>query len=409
MMYARWAVQCLLHNHNHHPIKSTATVASCGSHALGYEKSFCSKELLWNSIGSGDVFGAYTNDMHPAPCAHTAGRFRAVSSYVRDQRCDFRDAANFRKREELLQWCKMELCFSDAEVHKLSGKYFTAHALDHGRSVVKIFLDGGVSKERTRSMILRAPRVLGRSVKEKLEPLIALVAEYGIMRSEALSMLTKDPACLAQSSFEWRTGLQSLSDIGLSNEEIKRVVLSSPWDIGLRFYDNLEEKIDSYMSIFGVDRNTVVHKLLTKQPMFFCCTIDTVSRAAKLFKNWGLNDQQVAFLALTFPSVFLCRKELLESKFCFAHHILQKDVCEITRSPRYLAASLENVIMFRTALLDNHGLKFWQETLNCLVASDIPTFCRKHGMTDPMGSFCDWWKKLDIDQKYSAIINSKYM
>lgn len=301
-----------------------------------------------------------------------------------------------------LEWIQQKIGFNDAEIQRVASIISGGNRVWKNALLLSELKSRGMSKEQLIKTLRRCPSLLETSA-EKLDAYFSLLEEYGIADKEALQVLGGAPQNVKLSiPNNWRPKLDALHDMGLSKWEIRLIIRSFPPLIGCRFHDNIRKKLVWFKNEVGIDLATCVHKFFVRAPMAFACSSSSFTESVKMLKGWGVSLSDISHVIMTYPTVLSMRPETLKAKFSFAIEFLQKTPDIIVRSPRYFGSSLENVIMFRVALLDMHGIDYTQVRLNMLVTLSSPQFHRKFGLEEDL-KVKKWWKTLDFAQKIEAI------
>lgn len=313
----------------------------------------------------------------------------------------------FKSKVELqLEWLQQEVGFTDAQIKRLASTVLSNQVWRNVLLLSKL-KSMGMSDVQLRKTILRNPKLLGLSA-QKLDAYFSLLREYDIVNKNALQVLVSAPQNVNLSiARNWRPKLDALHKIGLSKPEVRLVIKSFPPLIGCRFHDNIWKKMQWFTREVDIDIATCVHKVFVRAPMVFACNSSSLSESVKMLKDWGMPLSGISQVIMTYPTILSMRPDTLKAKFAFATKFLQKTPDVIVRSPRYFGSSLENVIMFRVAILDMNGIDYTELRLNVLVTMSSAQFHRKFGMLEDL-TFKNWWKTLDYAQKIRAIDSKKY-
>lgn len=143
--------------------------------------------------------------------------------------------------------------------------------VDKMRPAVDALLELGVRKEALPQMLLQYPELLGMKVQDKVEAKLPwLTAKVGVRREDMAAILEKLPQILAMNVPTGTKRVHALRDLGLTKEEVARMIVACPQLIGL----SIEKRISPNGGFLVKEMKRDIKELL-KFPAFLTYDLDT--------------------------------------------------------------------------------------------------------------------------------------
>ncbi|KAF3435194.1 hypothetical protein FNV43_RR22281 [Rhamnella rubrinervis] len=192
------------------------------------------------------------------------------------------------------------------------------------KPLVEFLLDLGVSKSDVCSILFRRPRLCGYSLSEKILPTMSFLEGLGADKKQWAKLIYLFPGFVTYSRQKVKTTVDFLYEMGLSEENIGKLLTRCPNIISFSVEDKLRPTAEYFLSL-GVD----VAVLLHRAPHSFVCSLDT-NLTENLMPKWEF------FLNMDYP-----RSELVKFPQYFGYRLEERIKPRLDTLPALLSPALE--------------------------------------------------------------------
>ncbi|XP_027154462.1 transcription termination factor MTERF5, chloroplastic [Coffea eugenioides] len=245
---------------------------------------------------------------------------------------------------------------------------FAYYSLDRKiKPLVEFLLDLGILKSDIPTIISKRPQLCGISLSENLIPTMTFLENLGVDKRQWAKVIYRFPALLTYSRSKLKGSVDFLYEVGLSAENVGKVLTRCPNIISYSVEDKLRPTVE-YFSSLGID---VAH-LLQRSPQTFGLSIEAnLKPLTEFFLERGYSIEDVRTMISRYGALYTFSvAENLVPKWEF---FLTMDYpkSELVKFPQYFGYSLEDRIKPRYAIVKEHGVRL---LLNQVLSLSGPEF-----------------------------------
>ena len=224
------------------------------------------------------------------------------------------------------------------------------------------FLEGELQFSSARIEILtrKFPRIWGVNIDSRFRPAVAWLEDVGLSREQVAKVVAGHPAVLGYSiENNLKPTVAWLEDVGLSREQVAKVVAGHPAVLGCSIENNLKPTV-AWLEDVGLSRRQVT-KVVAGRPAVLSYSIENnLKPTVAWLEDVGLSREQVAKVVGCFPAVLGCSIENnLKPTMAWLEDVglSRKQVAKVVGCfPAVLGCSIENNLKPTVAWLEDVGL-----------------------------------------------------
>eukprot|EP00439_Symbiodinium_sp_Y106_P039627 s8097_g4.t2 len=162
------------------------------------------------------------------------------------------------------------------------------------------------SKKGIQALARKFPRIWGISV---MKPTVAWLEDVGLSRQQVTKVVAGFPSVLGYSiDGNLKPTVAWLEDVGLSQQQVAKVVAGFPSVLGYSIDANLKPTV-AWLEGVGLSRRQVAKVVAGFAPVLGCSIEGNLKPTVAWLEDVGLSRQQVAKVVAVFPSVLGCSIE----------------------------------------------------------------------------------------------------
>lgn len=277
------------------------------------------------------------------------------------------------------------------------------------REFVNTFSEFGFSVDQIKTIIVKHPEAIGRDWNKNVLPLMDVLHKHGYRKSDFVTLVSKNPHILQRKAQDRANLIAIMLEGDMTKEEVWKALIEKP-DLTLHSFDtNLKQKVEFFKQETGMPCSAVVKNIMVRAPFSFArVRFNTLQKAHACLLSLGFQKEDYRKLITKSPFILGQGPENVTGKVRFLTEYLERGISEIVQWPVYLTFSLEDRIMFRIAALDAQNQDIKKMSLQKLYLAGDAGFFRKFepGFHE---QFKTWWKGLDSETKWSALLKHKYL
>ncbi|GMH40988.1 hypothetical protein BSKO_08898 [Bryopsis sp. KO-2023] len=310
--------------------------------------------------------------------------------------------------QEKIHWLKSELALTDQEICKIIA--------DHPR-LLEYHLEGqvpdaeksGLSKKELKSMVVDCPQLLKRPMDKKIPGIIFLLAKNGIHRDKAIDILKAQPALLSYPTTTVKGIIKWVVEADIPVSELFTMLRKNSNFFSLGGMDKVDAKVKWFVECVGIDKETVIRKLVMKAPIVFAkVTQNILAERYRLLRDVGFSKEECRRIVLRYPTIFTRAPSGILSKVTFATDVLKKSLASIASYPGYFGISMHNRVLFRVAFLEAKEEDSTGRSLRSYVSAKDEEFFKGYSEGE-LATFREWWDTLDMEMKHVSVREKKFM
>ena len=162
------------------------------------------------------------------------------------------------------------------------------------------------SKKGIQALARKFPRIWGISV---MKPTVAWLEDVGLSRQQVTKVVAGFPSVLGYSiDGNLKPTVAWLEDVGLSQQQVAKVIAGFPSMLGYSIDANLKPTV-AWLEGVGLSRRQVAKVVAGFAPVLGCSIEGNLKPTVAWLEDVGLSRQQVAKVVAVFPSVLGCSIE----------------------------------------------------------------------------------------------------
>ncbi|KAL2649907.1 hypothetical protein R1flu_018035 [Riccia fluitans] len=240
-----------------------------------------------------------------------------------------------------------------------------AHYSVEGRimRVIDYILELGCSPSTIPKVIMKRPQLFGCSVEENLKPTARFLESHGIEAERWAKIMVNFPQILTYSRTKLQLIIDFLSEIGIPQCTVGRVLSRFPHLVGYSLDAKLRP-MAAYFKMIGIPDFSLV---VIRSPQTLGLSLEkNIKCTVDFFLGLGYSIEEVAVLVNRFPQILgLNVDNNLLPKWKYFTKMRRKH-SELIDFPQYFGYSLEKRIQPRHAILENRGYTW---TLNRMLST----------------------------------------
>ena len=224
------------------------------------------------------------------------------------------------------------------------------------------FLEGELQFSSARIEILarKFPGIWGVNIDSRFRPAVAWLEDVGLSREQVAKVVGCFPAVLGYSiENNLKPTVAWLEDVGLSRQQVAKVVAGYPSVLGYSIENNLKPTV-AWLEDVGLSRKQVA-KVVAGFPQVLGCSIENnLKPTVAWLEDVGLSRKQVAKVAARFPAVLgYSIENNLKPTVAWLEDVglSRKQVAKVVAGrPTFLGCSIDNNLKPTVAWLEDVGL-----------------------------------------------------
>ncbi|GMH45599.1 hypothetical protein BSKO_13556 [Bryopsis sp. KO-2023] len=266
----------------------------------------------------------------------------------------------------------------------------------------------GYTKAQFMAGVMKHPPLLKCDIRGSIEPkLDYFEKELRLTTAQILSILVTHPETFEVPVKEdIQPQIDNFFRIGLDWESARRVIGGAPLLLFRDFEETVERKIMWLEDRLNFRRYTAIQALV-KHPRIFPSSLHTWEGTCDFFLWAGMNKIELRHFMRRCPKFLAHKPESLKAKYKFAREVLQRDWREILRSNRFFSYSLEDRIMFRTALMARKGKDITRPSFRDVFDPSNVTFGSRFRPGE-VEAFSQTWQTMSFGEKLHSIKANAY-
>lgn len=220
------------------------------------------------------------------------------------------------------------------------------------KPVVEFLLDLGVPKSDIPNILHKRPQLCGISLHENIIPTMMYLESLGVDKTQWAKVICRFPAMLTYSRQKMQDSVDFLCEIGMSSENIGKVLTRWPNITSYSVEDNLQPTAE-YFRTLGVD----ISALVLRAPQTFGLSIEAnLKPITEFFLENGYSKEEVGTMTSKYGALYTF--SLTENLIPKWEFFLTMDYSksELLKFPQYFGYSLEERIKPRYALMKERGV-----------------------------------------------------
>ncbi|CAE7423337.1 unnamed protein product [Symbiodinium microadriaticum] len=212
-----------------------------------------------------------------------------------------------------------------------------------------------LSDKSVKALGSKRSKLWGCSVEKTLKPKVAWLEEVGLSREQVAKVVARFPQILGCGvETNLKPKMAWLEEVGLSRKQVANVVASFPAVIGCSLEANLKPTV-AWLEEVGLSRKQVA-KVVARYPSVLGCSIeDNLKPTVAWLEHAGMRREQVAKVVAGFPSFLGCSiEDNLKPTVAWLEQVglHREEVAKVVAScPQLLGYSVKNNLSQKLALL----------------------------------------------------------
>ncbi|ESW23536.1 hypothetical protein PHAVU_004G055500 [Phaseolus vulgaris] len=270
----------------------------------------------------------------------------------------------------------MELGMDIDQIRSITRRFpsFAYYSLEGKiKPVVEFLLELGVPKERIPSILSKRPQICGISLSENLKPTMKFFESLGVDKRQWPKVIYRFPAMLTYSRPKVMENIDFLLELGLSEENIGKILTRCPNIVSYSVEDNLRPTAKYFRSL-GVD----VSILLFRCPQNFGLSIETnLKPVTEFFLGRGYTLEEIGTMISRYGALytFSLTENLIPKWDFFLTTGYPKS--ELVKFPQYFGYRFEERIKPRFAIMKKSGVKLLLNQVLSLSSSNFDEALKK--------------------------------
>ena len=218
-----------------------------------------------------------------------------------------------------------------------------------------------LSDKSVKALGSKRSKLWGCSVEKTLKPKVAWLEEVGLSREQVAKVVARFPQILGCGvETNLKPTVAWLEQVGLHREEVAKVVARFPQILGCGVETNLKPTV-AWLEQAGLHREEVA-KVVARFPQILGCGVETNLKPKMAWlEEVGLSRKQVANVVASFPAVIGCSLEAnLKPTVAWLEEVglSRKQVAKVVaRYPSVLGCSIEDNLKPTVAWLEHAGMR----------------------------------------------------
>ncbi|XVF39021.1 hypothetical protein PTKIN_Ptkin01aG0002200 [Pterospermum kingtungense] len=282
----------------------------------------------------------------------TAGKLRPQTVYLMELGMDLEKIKLITRR------------FPSFAYYSLEGKI---------KPVVEFLLELGVPKSDIPIILGKRPQLCGISLSENLIPTMTFFENLGVDKKRWAKVIYRFPALLTYSRQKVKTTVDFLYEMGLSSEDVGKILTRCPTIISYNVKDKLWPTAEYFRSL-GAD----VALLLQRCPQTFGLSIEAnLKPVTEFFLDKGYTLEEVGTMISRYGALYTF--SLVENLIPKWDFFLTMDYSksELVKFPQYFGYSLKERIKPRFAVVKESGVKLLLNQVLSLSSRDFEKALRR--------------------------------
>lgn len=250
----------------------------------------------------------------------------------------------------------IEMGMNMEQIKEITRKFpsFAYYSLDRKiKPTVEFLLELGVPQADIPIIICKRPQLCGISLSENLIPTMTYLEGFGVDKTKWAKVIYRFPALLTYSRQKIKTSTDYLSELGVSEKNIGKILTRCPHIISYNVDDKLRPTAEYFHSL-GVDVANLMHKC----PQTFGLSVDAnLKPITEFFIEKGFSVEEIQVMIYKYGALYtFSLADNLKPKWDF-FLTMNYSSSELVKFPHFFGYSLEKRIKPRYNRVKESGIK----------------------------------------------------
>lgn len=265
----------------------------------------------------------------------------------------------------------------------------------------------GMDNEELKKVVVGYPHFLDSSIDNKLEAMLDIFQAQGFSVEDLKRVLLRSPWVMSLPvEGLWENAFQALEKLNLTRAQQVTSLAKAPLMMNSEHEQETGSKIIWLCEKVGIDQEMVVNRFVVAQAdVLYGTSLEEMQACNRVVRKFGYSREERAQLVQRDLNTLGMRAGELREKLEFIHNVIHKKL----NDPRHLWMNFEGKMMARVAYLIHKGRNIEGFTMKRMWSTNYPDFVNIIAETslENYSEYCTWFEAFPKNEKIARIIQKR--